>query len=229
MARPSPGARIPVRLRAGGHRGSSLELPSSRKWRNWQTHQLEGLAVAIPWGFESPLSHHHSLRSFWLLKGVLGLLGQRRDPRLGLRAASPLLPPSLAARAPSLRSAGSRGSGFSASGASRASAFERRVHSPLASRAPSLRSAGSRGLGLRRFAGAIAALGSGRLALLGLRRSPARPSRSESPFAPITPGDSAPGSTIGPRGPRGPSPTTSQGIRPHQARHWRDVGRHCRP
>ena len=29
---------------------------SSRKWRNWQTHQLEGLAVAIPWGFESPLS-----------------------------------------------------------------------------------------------------------------------------------------------------------------------------
>ena len=31
--------------------------PSSRKWRNWQTHQLEGLAVAIPWGFESPLPH----------------------------------------------------------------------------------------------------------------------------------------------------------------------------
>ena len=31
--------------------------PSLRKWRNWQTHQLEGLAVAIPWGFESPLSH----------------------------------------------------------------------------------------------------------------------------------------------------------------------------
>src|SRR3982751_3799287 len=28
-----------------------------RKWRNWQTHQLEGLAVAIPWGFESPLPH----------------------------------------------------------------------------------------------------------------------------------------------------------------------------
>ena len=24
-----------------------------RWWRNWQTHQLEGLAVAIPWGFES--------------------------------------------------------------------------------------------------------------------------------------------------------------------------------
>ena len=32
---------------------------TTRKWRNWQTHQLEGLAVAIPWGFESPLPHHH--------------------------------------------------------------------------------------------------------------------------------------------------------------------------
>src|SRR4051794_21861119 len=31
--------------------------------RNWQTHQLEGLAVAIPWGFESPLSHQPSLAS----------------------------------------------------------------------------------------------------------------------------------------------------------------------
>src|SRR5262245_1494650 len=35
--------------------------PSTRKWRNWQTHQLEGLAVAIPWGFESPLPHQTSL------------------------------------------------------------------------------------------------------------------------------------------------------------------------
>ena len=24
-----------------------------RSWRNWQTHQLEGLAVARPWWFES--------------------------------------------------------------------------------------------------------------------------------------------------------------------------------
>jgi preprotein translocase subunit SecG len=31
---------------------------NSRKWRNWQTHQLEGLAMATSWGFESPLSHH---------------------------------------------------------------------------------------------------------------------------------------------------------------------------
>ena len=29
-----------------------------RKWRNWQTHQLEGLAGAIPWRFESSLPHH---------------------------------------------------------------------------------------------------------------------------------------------------------------------------
>ena len=40
-------------------RRASGSLPSTRKWRNWQTHQLEGLAVAIPWGFESPLPHHH--------------------------------------------------------------------------------------------------------------------------------------------------------------------------
>ena len=29
----------------------------TRKWRNWQTHQLEGLAAARSWGFESPLPH----------------------------------------------------------------------------------------------------------------------------------------------------------------------------
>ena len=28
-----------------------------RQWRNWQTHQLEGLTVAIPWRFESSLPH----------------------------------------------------------------------------------------------------------------------------------------------------------------------------
>ena len=33
-------------------------LPSDlRSWRNWQTHQLEGLAVAIPWWFESTRPH----------------------------------------------------------------------------------------------------------------------------------------------------------------------------
>ncbi len=29
----------------------------TRSWRNWQTHQLEGLAVAIPWWFESTRPH----------------------------------------------------------------------------------------------------------------------------------------------------------------------------
>ena len=38
------------------HRISTL-LPT-RSWRNWQTHQLEGLAVAIPWWFESTRPHH---------------------------------------------------------------------------------------------------------------------------------------------------------------------------
>ena len=34
---------------AAGEEVSSIDArPSSRKWRNWQTHQLEGLAVAIP-------------------------------------------------------------------------------------------------------------------------------------------------------------------------------------
>ena len=29
-----------------------------RSWRNWQTHQLEVLAVVIPWRFESSRPHH---------------------------------------------------------------------------------------------------------------------------------------------------------------------------
>ena len=41
--------------RAGLQRKLALQV---RKWRNWQTHQLEGLTVARPWGFESPLPHH---------------------------------------------------------------------------------------------------------------------------------------------------------------------------
>src|SRR5687768_6925434 len=35
-----------------------LLVTPTRKWRNWQTHQLEGLAVVIPSGFKSPLPHH---------------------------------------------------------------------------------------------------------------------------------------------------------------------------
>jgi hypothetical protein len=33
-----------------------------RSWRNWQTHQLEGLAVAIPWWFESTRPHQIFLK-----------------------------------------------------------------------------------------------------------------------------------------------------------------------
>ena len=36
-------------------------LTSVRSWRNWQTHQLEGLAVAIPWWFESTRPHQDIL------------------------------------------------------------------------------------------------------------------------------------------------------------------------
>jgi hypothetical protein len=35
-----------------------------RSWRNWQTHQLEGLAVAIPWWFESTRPHQISEGKF---------------------------------------------------------------------------------------------------------------------------------------------------------------------
>src|SRR5579872_4882824 len=40
-----------------------------RSWRNWQTHQLEGLAVAIPWWFESTRPHQffQSKISSWRL------------------------------------------------------------------------------------------------------------------------------------------------------------------
>jgi hypothetical protein len=31
-----------------------------RLWRNWQTHQLEGLALAIAWWFESTQPHQKS-------------------------------------------------------------------------------------------------------------------------------------------------------------------------
>src|SRR5262245_66301006 len=34
----------------------------TRQWLNWQTHQLEGLAGATPWRFESSLPHHRSFR-----------------------------------------------------------------------------------------------------------------------------------------------------------------------
>jgi hypothetical protein len=52
------------------------DLARTRKWRNWQTHQLEGLAVAIPWGFESPLPHFTRSRSF-NASGRIQALGHR--------------------------------------------------------------------------------------------------------------------------------------------------------
>ncbi len=51
-----------------------------RSWRNWQTHQLEGLAVAIPWWFESTRPHH-------LLSGFNKGKNNRREPC----AAAPIL------------------------------------------------------------------------------------------------------------------------------------------
>ena len=61
----NPGARGTGNAAAGQHDavGSDLDpdfssSSPSRKWRNWQTHQLEGLALARAWRFESPLPHH---------------------------------------------------------------------------------------------------------------------------------------------------------------------------
>ena len=45
-------------------------MPVLRQWRNWQTHQLEGLAVAIPWRFESSLPHQQNSHNILALKGT---------------------------------------------------------------------------------------------------------------------------------------------------------------
>jgi hypothetical protein len=46
-------------------------LNELRSWRNWQTHQLEGLAVAIPWWFESTRPHQFFLDFlYWLSRFV---------------------------------------------------------------------------------------------------------------------------------------------------------------
>src|ERR1700739_1665466 len=45
-------------------RGYNEVLTSVRSWRNWQTHQLEGLAVAIPWWFESTRPHQNFRKIF---------------------------------------------------------------------------------------------------------------------------------------------------------------------
>ena len=49
------------RHRRPRNRRDTLQRTATRKWRNWQTHQLEGLAGVIPSGFKSPLPHQTSL------------------------------------------------------------------------------------------------------------------------------------------------------------------------
>src|SRR6185436_13473627 len=50
--------------RTGGAEETAIEFGTNcpSEWRNWQTHQLEGLAVAIPCRFKSCLRHHCSKR-----------------------------------------------------------------------------------------------------------------------------------------------------------------------
>ena len=152
---PSSTPRMPVRLLGPPPPRGGLETPSSRKWRNWQTHQLEGLAVAIPWGFESP--SHQSLPSVVLgcSRGASGFSASG-----ALRCASAFerrVHSSASRNPPSLRSAG-------AGSASRMGPSLRSAGAGSASRIGAmLRSAGSR----QRFAdGAIASLGGASIALL---------------------------------------------------------------
>ncbi len=156
---------MPVRLRVAPPRRGRPDLPSSRKWRNWQTHQLEGLAVAIPWGFESPLSHQ-SLASLVLgcSRGASSFSGFAA-PRFALRARvhspSTLTDYARSGAQGGPRALPRRGSPFERESTllppslttlvlalkggpalpRRGSPFERRVHSGAA-RTPSLRSAG---------------------------------------------------------------------------------------
>ena len=49
-----------------------------------QINQLEGLAVAIPWGFESPLPHHSvGTPPSWCVRATQALRGGLRPPREG--------------------------------------------------------------------------------------------------------------------------------------------------
>jgi hypothetical protein len=52
-----------------------------RSWRNWQTHQLEGLAVAIPWWFESTRPQTYSKTPCFI--GVLSVFNKIRTRRIG--------------------------------------------------------------------------------------------------------------------------------------------------
>jgi hypothetical protein len=62
-----------------------------RLWRNWQTHQLEGLALAIAWWFESTQPHQTSVLGVLLysicekasgLAPNPGKIGPCRGPRI---------------------------------------------------------------------------------------------------------------------------------------------------
>ena len=60
---PATPAPAPAQNPAPGRRSRKRWTLTSRKWRNWQTHQLEGLAFARTWGFESPLPHQFGISS----------------------------------------------------------------------------------------------------------------------------------------------------------------------
>ncbi len=89
------GAGQVVDDRAAGRR--IVLSPLSRKWRNWQTHQLEGLAVAIPWEFESPLPHHIYLRAL-SLRTPLHTLSRGPQSPAPLRGRRRLVAPALGAQ-----------------------------------------------------------------------------------------------------------------------------------
>src|SRR6201998_2114808 len=57
-------AALQGRLARFWRRDYNEVLTSVRSWRNWQTHQLEGLAVAIPWWFESTRPHQNFRKIF---------------------------------------------------------------------------------------------------------------------------------------------------------------------
>lgn len=51
-----------------------FRLYGSRQWRNWQTHQLEGLAVEILWEFDPPLPHHPTKGTMEILLKIIHIV-----------------------------------------------------------------------------------------------------------------------------------------------------------
>ena len=60
-----------------------------RLWRNWQTHQLEGLALAIAWWFESTQPHHSLSQSSYKCSAILRV--PAREPQEEARLVEPAL------------------------------------------------------------------------------------------------------------------------------------------